>query len=588
MPAKWITVRPTLSDPVLDTLKALNFSRMTPVQEATLPLFLAHKDVAVEAVTGSGKTLAFVIPLLEILCRRTEPWKKHDIGCIILTPTRELANQISSVLSSFLERVPGLCQLLLLGGGDPMIDVNRFKENGGNILVCTPGRLEDMLKRREEPSMAAYVKQLEVLVLDEADRLLDMGFTASLNNILGYLPKQRRTGLFSATMTSNVQQLVRAGMRNPTEITIREKPTKEASGRVPSKLCNYYATCPPADKFSHLLHFLRLHKSEGKILVFLSTCAAVDYFTRLLTSLVKDVAIEGLHGKKSSRQRVFDTFKDRENGILVCTDVLARGVDIPVVQWVIQYDPPSAASAFVHRCGRTARIGQEGNALLFLLPPEESYIEFLGINQQITLQKMELDSDIFAATNKIRKLVCRDRQLMEKGTRAFVAFIQSYMKHECSLIFKLKDLDIGALATSFGLLRLPRMPELRGKTVTGFVQADVDIDSIRYANSVMEEARQRKLERAREAAAAAAPGGKRKRSSSQDEAWSKKKKKLEKKRASETRQVRLGFLDKKGKARWKDSELDELQREASLLKKLKRGKITQAEFDERTACDDDL
>uniref|UniRef100_A0A1B0D550 ATP-dependent RNA helicase n=1 Tax=Phlebotomus papatasi TaxID=29031 RepID=A0A1B0D550_PHLPP len=200
---------------------------MTPVQAATIPLLMSCKDVAAEAVTGSGKTLAFIVPLLEILLKhqRESPWKKTEIGAIVISPTRELATQTSIVLKSFLEH-PDLSiftQKLLVGGNSVEEDINSLRNRGALVLICTPGRLEDLLERKGQLNLAARVKSLEILILDEADRLLDLGFTATINTILSYLPRQRRTGLFSATQTKEVMDLMRAGLRNPVVVSVREK-----------------------------------------------------------------------------------------------------------------------------------------------------------------------------------------------------------------------------------------------------------------------------------------------------------------------------------------------------------------------------
>ena len=173
-------------------------------QASSIPLFLQRKDVAAEAVTGSGKTLAFLIPILEILMGLESPLGKHQIGALILSPTRELASQISEVLSEFLGRIPSLSQLLLIGGSNINADMEKFQEEGGNIIIGTPGRIEDLLMGKTHAKTATFasaIKTLEVLVLDEGDRLLSLGFERSISTILSFLPKQRRTGLFSATQT---------------------------------------------------------------------------------------------------------------------------------------------------------------------------------------------------------------------------------------------------------------------------------------------------------------------------------------------------------------------------------------------------
>ena len=329
-----------LSESTLSTLRRLNFIQMTPVQAAVIPLFLARKDVAAEAVTGSGKTLAFIIPVLETLARMTTPLKKHDIGCLIISPTRELASQISEVLAEFLEdSIHGLSQQLFIGGNKVDKDVQNFEDNGGNIIIGTPGRLEDLLMGKSvgatmgQNKFVTGLKLLEILILDEADRLLSLGFEFALNTILGFCPKQRRTGLFSATQTSEVSNLIRAGLRNPAVVCVKDHAMTEADQRTPASLENFYLICEPKLKLSTLVKLLR-ERSREKVMVFAATCACVDYFNVLLKHLLSDANIFSIHGKmKKKRHKIFNQFREVKSGILLCTDVMARGVDIPDIDW---------------------------------------------------------------------------------------------------------------------------------------------------------------------------------------------------------------------------------------------------------------
>ncbi|KAM5312436.1 ATP-dependent RNA helicase DDX55 isoform 2-T2 [Glossophaga mutica] len=536
----WESLPVPLHPGVLGVLRELGFLYMTPVQSATIPLFLKNKDVAAEAVTGSGKTLAFVIPILEILLRREEKLKKRQVGAIIITPTRELAVQIDEVLSHFTKPFPQFSQILWIGGRNPGEDVARFKEHGGNIVVATPGRLEDMFRRKAEGlDLAGCVRSLDVLVLDEADRLLDMGFEASINTILELLPKQRRTGLFSATQTQEVESLVRAGLRNPVRISVKEKGAAASSSqRTPCRLQNHYMVCKADEKFNQLVHFLRNHKQE-KHLVFFSTCACVEYYGKALEALVRGVEVMCIHGKmKYKRNRIFMGFRKLQ-------------------------------SAFVHRCGRTARIGHGGSALVFLLPMEESYVSFLAINQKCPLQEMAPQTDTADLLPKLRAMARADRAVFEKGVRAFVSHVQAYAKHECSLIFRLKDLDFAALARGFALLRMPRMPELRGRQFPDFVPVDVDTDTIPFKDKIREKQRQKLLEQQREGRTE--NGGRRK--FLKNKAWSKQKAKKEKRRRNGRRKREEEGSD------IDEEDMEELLSDTRLLKKLKKGKITEEEFE---------
>ncbi|XP_018308906.1 ATP-dependent RNA helicase DDX55-like [Mycetomoellerius zeteki] len=272
---KWEELDVGLSDSVLTTLKQLGFFNMTPVQATCIPLLLNGKDVAAEAVTGSGKTLAFLIPLLEMLQKRNEKWKTMEVGAIIVSPTRELAIQISEILEEFLKRIPLLKQVLLVGGVTLQKDAEKLKK-GANIIVATPGRLKDILSNYI--NLGLYIKSLEFLVLDEADRLLDLGFSATLDSILSYLPRLRRTGLFSATQTKELQQLIRAGLRNPALIVVKEK----SNVSTPVNLKNSFTIVQLEYKLPVMIDFIRSVGFKTKYMIFLPTCACVDYFSRVI------------------------------------------------------------------------------------------------------------------------------------------------------------------------------------------------------------------------------------------------------------------------------------------------------------------
>ncbi|XP_022595527.1 ATP-dependent RNA helicase DDX55 [Seriola dumerili] len=567
----WDSLPVQLHESILQTLEELKFTHMTPVQSACIPLFMSNKDVAAEAVTGSGKTLAFVIPVIELLLKREEKLKKMQVGALVITPTRELALQISEVMGQFLHKFPQFRQILLIGGTNPIEDVEKFKDQGANIVIATPGRLEDMFRRKSDGlDLASSVKSLDVLVLDEADRLLDMGFEASLNTILSYLPKQRRTGLFSATQTQELEKLVRAGLRNPVRITVKEKgvAATAAAQKTPARLSNYYTICRSEHKFNNLVAFLRQHKHE-KNLVFFSTCACVEYYGRALETLVKKVSVCCIHGKmKNKRNKIFADFRSLKSGILVCTDVMARGIDIPDVNWVLQYDPPSSASAFVHRCGRTARIGNQGNALVFLLPMEETYVNFLSINQKCPLQKMPPVSDVVDVLPKVKAMSLADRAMFDRGMRAFVSYVQAYAKHECSLIFRIKDLDFASLARGFALLRLPKMPELRGKTFPDFAETTVDTETIRYKDKNRQKQRQKML---KERETNPLP----RRTFTKNKSWSKQK-------AKKDRRKKVSAKRKHDEDSDVDNEdMKELLNDTRLLKKLKKGQISEEAFEKQ-------
>lgn len=475
------------------------FQKPTPVQIATIPLFLAHKDVVVEAVTGSGKTLAFLLPILEILSRKEHHQHTKNPLSIVISPTRELATQTYKTLLDF--KIP-LSSILLIGGaGDVGDDLHLMEEKGANIIIATPGRLEDVLSKT-----TLSLRDLEVLILDEADCLLNMGFERSINNILERLPKQRRTGLFSATMSEGVSELIRAGLRNPVRVTVRVEEEGEGDAdskakvkdavvasqqdrRIPIKLDIMYEVCSSyEERLPKLLEIFR--RSREKIIVYFATCASVDYFSKVIPALLKRKPgfVLALHGKMVHRKRekVYNEFHAGGScsRILLCTDLASRGLDFNDVSLVIQYEAPQDPSTFLHRCGRTARNGSSGNALLFLGEEEEAYVDFLK-NRNIPMRKV-MFLDVIGAQNdadanndgdccnketkkvvvksvsaELRKLNLSDRDLLERSTKAFVAFCRFYQEHHARFIFRWNDIPLGSVANSFGLWRLPKMTELK-------------------------------------------------------------------------------------------------------------------------------
>ncbi|KAL2069963.1 hypothetical protein VTL71DRAFT_14643 [Oculimacula yallundae] len=523
-PRAWDALTPPLAEWVLDAITAMGFARMTPVQASTIPLFMGNKDVVVEAVTGSGKTLAFLIPVVEKLLRLEEPIKKHHVGAIIVSPTRELATQIHSVLLTLLgfhqpsaealqpleegekrKLSPTLSvvpQLLLGGTTTPAQDLSRFLKNSPNLLISTPGRLLELLS---SPHVHCPQSSFEVLVLDEADRLLDLGFKDDLQKILGRLPKQRRTGLFSASVSEAVGEIVRVGLRNPVKIAVKVKSASGDDKRTPASLQMSYLLTPPTHKFPALLSLLsQLDPTPQKSIIYLSTCAAVDYFQHILTALLpKQFSLIPLHGKHppNVRQRNFAKYITTVTpSILLTTDVAARGLDIPQVDLVVQIDPPSDPKVFLHRCGRAGRAGRKGLSVIFIQPGrEEDYIPFLDVrktpitplqNPVITIT----DDDAALVISKMRKEVLADRALYDKGQRGFVSWVKAYSKHQASSIFRVADLEWTELGNAWGLVRLPKMPELKKWEGDKSLGVKLNFSDYEYKDKIREKARRVAME----------------------------------------------------------------------------------------------
>ncbi|CAH9101544.1 unnamed protein product [Cuscuta epithymum] len=567
-------LEPALSESVLEALTNGGFDYCTPVQAATIPLLCSHKDVAVDAATGSGKTLAFVVPLVEIL-RRSSPPKSHQVMGIIISPTRELSSQIFHVAQPFISTLHNIKPVLLLGGGEVKLDMKKIEEEGANLLIGTPGRLYDIMERMD---MLDF-RNFEILILDEADRLLDMGFQRQLNSIISRLPKLRRTGLFSATQTEAVEELSKAGLRNPVRVEVRAEAKllngstssgQFASSKTPAGLQIEYLECEADKKSSQLVDFLINNKSK-KIIIYFMTCACVDYWGVVLPliSCLKKLSLIPLHGKmkQTAREKALSSFTSLSSGILLCTDVAARGLDIPGVDCIIQYDPPQDPNVFVHRVGRTARLGRQGHGIVFLSPKEEAYVEFLRI-RRIPLEARECSNEAPDILPEIRLAASKDRDVMEKGIRAFVSYIRAYKEHHCSYIFRWKELEIGKLGMGYGLLQLPSVPEVKHHSLSteGFIPVkDINLEEIKFKDKFREKQRKKNLE-AKKAKQQEVKKQKRNPSSLKADM---KKQTAKKRRASQSVE-----------------DDDEMAREYRLLRKLKKGAIDETQFAKLTGTED--
>ncbi|CAB4018881.1 probable ATP-dependent RNA helicase DDX31 [Paramuricea clavata] len=369
--------------------KNLHLKKMTSVQKASLPSLLSGKDVFIKSPTGTGKTLAYVIPVVQSLQDILPKIQRIDGPyCLILVPTRELASQtltvIQQVLKPFIWIVPGC-----VTGGEKRKSEKARLRKGVNILVATPGRLVDHLKTTQCLTMA----QLKWLILDEADRLLDLGFEQDISFILStikeHTSRKVQKVLLSATLSRGVENLLDVSMENPVTIDLTKEGNSEREQveyQTPSLLEQFCVVVPMKLRLVTLAAFLqRKYLKNCKIIVFFTTQDSVDFHFVLYSSTL--TTVEGdklkflkLHGKLSQHERteVFSNFKDSDQGILLCTDVAARGLDLPSVNWIVQYNPPVSSTDYVHRVGRTARIGMSGQALLFLLPTEVPYLNILS------------------------------------------------------------------------------------------------------------------------------------------------------------------------------------------------------------------
>ncbi|KAH9490736.1 ATPdependent RNA helicase [Bulinus truncatus] len=513
------------------------FKHMTEVQKKAIPVLLHKKDALIKSQTGSGKTLAYAIPIVQALQSRKLKIRRDDGPyALIIVPTRELALQsydtFVKLLRSFIWIVPGC----LMGGEKRKAEKSRLRK-GVNILVATPGRLMDHIKL----TRVLHLARIQWLVIDEADRLLELGYERDIAEILDELKSQctdpPQTVLLSATLTEGVEHLSRITLNNPEHISVIEQSDSiDKSGDmstsnqdhffVPSLLKQYFIVTPCKLRLVTLAALLlwkcKFSTPASKMIIFMSTQDSVQFHFKLFTQVLgydrniketltkmalgdeesnediigigdeidnrrPELNIYQLHGdmQQKDRQHTFNKFTNVSSGVLLCTDVAARGLDLPHVDWIVQYTSPGATVDYVHRVGRTARAGTIGHSVLFLMPSEISYIQELN-NNKISLDQLDMSTvlkplltnvmdlplpqDVItnrhsprtveeAATflqDRFEECVMKDKTMNSLAGKGFQSYIRAYATYSKDLkdIFKVSDLHLGHVAKSFAL-RVP-------------------------------------------------------------------------------------------------------------------------------------
>ena len=438
------------------------------------------------------------------------------------------------------------------------------------------------------------------MVLDEADRLLDLGFKTDLQRILGHLPKQRRTGLFSASVSEAVGEIIRVGLRNPVKIEVKVKMKDGAvleDRRTPASLQMSYLVKPASQKLPALARLLeQLPLQPQRSIVFLSTCAAVDYFQHALPEILPDgFSLIPLHGKHPAkvREKNFGRFLNSVSPtVLLTTDLAARGLDIPQVDLVVQVDAPSDPKVFIHRSGRAGRAGRKGLAVVMLHPgPEEDYVRFLDIRKTpitplLKPQVITTDADARDASEKIRSLVKADRALHDKAQRAFVSWVRSYGAHQATSIFSAHGLDWEDLGHGWGLLRMPKMPETKTWKGDKTLGQDIDWDNFSYVEKAREKARLEALAEEASGEAQAKRDAQReefaKRKRKNTEAWSNKHEKEEVR--ADRREKRRKKKDAERSANMTEEEKAESQKLRDLIaqvraQNMRKTSVAEEEFE---------
>ncbi len=358
-----------LNDDVLDALDDMNFTETTPIQEKAIPAILEGRDLIAIAQTGTGKTAAYLLPVLSMLSDGGYP--KEAINCVIMSPTRELAQQIDQAMQGFSYYLPDVSSVAVYGGNDGIRyeQEKRGFENGASIIIATPGRLISHISLGN-----IDLSRVSFFILDEADRMLDMGFSEDIMQIERNLPKERQTLMFSATMPDKISELAKTILTDPVEI-------KLAVSKPVEKIRQQACICYEAQKLKFLQHLFS-QKKPKRVIIFAGSKLKVK---DLAISLKRSGFVVGaMHSdlQQSERDDVMFRFKSNKIDILVATDIVARGIDIDDIQLVVNFDVPHDAEDYVHRIGRTARAGADGAAITLVsdkdLPDFQKIERFLG------------------------------------------------------------------------------------------------------------------------------------------------------------------------------------------------------------------
>jgi len=419
-----------LAESLTKAVAALGYEEPTPIQREAIPVLLTGRDIIGQAGTGTGKTAAFALPLLHRLLEAPAS-KNKTVRAMVLVPTRELAMQVAEALHKYARN--SKLELVPLYGGAPMDQQIRALRRGVDIVVATPGRGLDHLRRQ-----TLDLSGLEVLVLDEADEMLDMGFAEELEAILAAVPATRQTALFAATMAPRIASIAERHLREPERITIKAE--KRAAGKLPLVRQTAYIVSRQQKGFAlgRILEF----EDPASAIVFCRTRIEVDELTDTLKS--HGYGAQALHGGLDQRQRdrVMQLFRTGKAEVLVATDVAARGLDIDHLSHVINYDIPTAPEVYVHRIGRTGRIGREGVAITLVDPREQRTLRYI---ESVTKQKIEIAALPTLAALQAKRLDANRAALVSRITAGNLDEAKAFVQ---SLVADFDVVDIAAAAVA--------------------------------------------------------------------------------------------------------------------------------------------
>ena len=393
-----------LIDPILKALKEEGYTTPTPIQQQAIPHVLEGKDLLGVAQTGTGKTAAFTVPILQVL-HRTGQVANHApraIRCLVLTPTRELAIQINESFGAYGRHLSQIRHTVIFGGVGQHPQVQALKR-GVEVLIATPGRLLDLMNQG-----FVDLRQVEVFVLDEADRMLDMGFINDIKRILPKLPAKRQTLFFSATMPGQIQELASTILR-PNPVRVAVTPVSSTADTVTQSVYLVENNDKPA-----LLRHILQDKDIKRVLVFTRTKHGADKVVKALAT--NQIPAEAIHGNKSQnhRQRALSNFKAGSTRVLVATDIAARGIDVDELTHVINYEIPNEPETYVHRIGRTGRAGAFGTAFSFVEEEERAYLQDI---QKLISRQIDIEAEHPFVSGRIKPVMLNgnERIIRPKG-----------------------------------------------------------------------------------------------------------------------------------------------------------------------------
>jgi len=436
----------TICEPLKKALKESNFEILTEIQSKTIVHLLGGKDVLAAAKTGSGKTLAFLVPAIDLLYN-VKFTPRNGLGALVMTPTRELAMQIYDVLrniSKYMSQPIGI----VVGGMNRRPEADKLGK-GVNILIATPGRLLDHMQNTK----GFVFHNLVNFTMDEADRILEVGFEEEMNQIIKMLPKKRQTALFSATQTRKVADLARLSLSKPIFVEVKTADNVATVGG----LTQGYVVCPANHRFLLLFTFLKRNRDK-KVMVFMSACNCVKFYDELLNYI--DLPVQCIHGhkKQAARSSTYYQFCAADKGILVCTDVAARGLDIPKVDWIVQYDPPDECKEYIHRVGRTARgASGSGKALLFLMPEELAFLQYLRRAGVPVAEYTFPTAKVSNIQAQLERVIEKNYHLHRSSRDAYRSYLHAYAAHANKDCFNVHNLDLAAVAKGFGFSAPPKV-----------------------------------------------------------------------------------------------------------------------------------